>query len=81
MCEGEAQQCVSALQVKPAADMGAVLFNCSNANAKLASDVVRAHSCGDEFENPALGRGKLSQAGPLFHEQLAAAPPVQKICR
>ena len=49
MREREAQQRLSALQVKLAADMGAVIFNGSSAEAKLASDVARAHSCRNEL--------------------------------
>jgi hypothetical protein len=65
--QGEAQQCISALQVEPATDMCAVIFNCSNANAKLASDVAGAHSQCNELQYLALRSGEFIQSGPLLN--------------
>lgn len=59
MRESEAQQCIPALKVEPAADMRAVIFNCSNADAKFSRDGTRAHSCGYELNYSALGCGKV----------------------
>jgi hypothetical protein len=78
MGEREAQQCLPALQVEFARDMGAVILNSPNTQAKLASDVARVHACRNELEYAPLGRSELFQARPLLPDGLKAIPPVQK---
>jgi hypothetical protein len=67
VCEGEAQERIPSLQTQPAADVGAVILNGSNADRKLASDVAGTHFCCDELQHPSFSGSELIQARPLLH--------------
>ena len=81
MLEGEAEQCMTAVQLKLLADIRPMLIHGAGTNVQLFGDLFASLVGRDQSQHLALSRGKAFQTRLLCSQPLPPCPPVEQIAR